>query len=261
MKKSAEAGKLIGSRGIGGDRESLRLIPEDESLIEAVAETNSNAVGVYVGGSAIDMSPWEDDVPAIVFAWYNGMEGGNALARILYGDVNPSGKLPFSIAKDSGDYPFFNPYTMKIEYGYYHGYTLFDKKGIDVAYPFGHGLSYTTFEYDSLKIDAVDLEKQTLKVRANVSNKGSMEGEEVVQLYVGFANSEIDRPVKLLKGFDKIAIQPRGTKTVEFEIELDELAWYDPGSKTWKTEKMVYEMFVGPSSDESKLLKGNFQYE
>lgn len=261
MKKSAEAGKLIGKRGIGGDRVSLSLIPEDESLIEAVAGTNKNTVVVYVGGSAIDMSPWEDDIPAIVFAWYNGMEGGNALARILYGDVSPSGKLPFSIAKNDGDYPFFNPYSMKIEYGYYHGYTLFDKKGIDVAYPFGHGLSYTTFEYDSLKIDAVDLENQTLKVRASVSNTGNRGGEEVVQLYVGFANSEIDRPVKILKGFDKIALQPGGTRTVEFEIELDELAWYDPESKTWKTEKMAYEIYVGPSSDESRLLKGSFEYE
>ena len=261
MKESAEAGKLVGNRGIGGDRESLRLISEDESLIEAVAGTNKNTVLVYVGGSAIDMSPWEEDIPAILFAWYNGMEGGNALARILYGDVSPSGKLPFSIAKNSGDYPFFNPYTLKIKYGYYHGYTLFDKKGIDVAYPFGHGLSYTTFEYDSLKIDAVDPEKHTVKVRANVSNTGHMGGEEIVQLYIGFANSEIDRPVKLLKGFDKIALQPGETKTIELEIELEELAWYDPESKTWKIEKMVYEVYVGPSSDESKLLKGSFEYE
>ncbi len=256
MKKSAEAGKLIGNRGIGGDRESLKLITEDESLIEAVAGTNKNTVVVYVGGSAIDMSSWEDNIPAILFAWYNGMEGGNALARIVYGEVNPSGKLPFSIAKSAEDYPYFNPYAMKIEYGYYHGYTLFDKKGIDVAYPFGHGLSYTEFQYDSLEVDTFDPEKKNLKVRARVSNTGKTAGEEVAQLYVGFANSDIDRPVKLLKGFDKIAIQPGESKTVTFEIDLQELSWYDPESKTWKLEKMQYELFVGPSSDEDKLLEG-----
>jgi len=261
MKQSAEAGKLIGERGIGGDRESLNLLEQDEDLIQAVAGANKNTVVVYVGGSAIDMSPWEDDAPAILFAWYNGMEGGNALAGILYGDVNPSGKLPFSIAKNSGDYPYFNPYSMKIEYGYYHGYTLFDKKGIEVAYPFGHGLSYTTFAYDSLEVGAVDPEKKNLMVRARVTNTGKMAGEEVVQLYLGFANSEIDRPVKLLKGFDKILIQPGESRIVEFDLDLEELAWYDPESKTWKIEKMEYEVFIGPSSDRTKLLKGNFVYE
>jgi len=261
MKKSAEAGKLIGQPGIGGDRESLNLLSKDEELIQAVAGANKNTVVVYVGGSAIDMGSWQDDVPAILFAWYNGMEGGNALARILYGEVNPSGKLPFSIARNAGDYPFFNPYTMTIEYGYYHGYTLFDKKEIEVAYPFGHGLSYTTFEYDSLEIDAVDPEKQSLKVRARVSNTGQMAGEEVVQLYVGFANSEIDRPVKLLKGFDKIAIEPGESRAVEFQIDLEELAWYDPESKSWKIEEMDYAIFVGPSSDEDNLLKSGFSIE
>ncbi len=261
MKKSAEAGKLIGEPGIGGDRESLNLLSKDEELIQAVAGANKNTVVVYVGGSAIDMGPWEDKIPAILFAWYNGMEGGNALARILYGEVNPSGKLPFSIARNAGDYPFFNPYTMKIEYGYYHGYTLFDKKEIEVAYPFGHGLSYTTFEYDSLVVGTIDVDKKTVKVSAQVSNTGKVMGEEVVQLYVGFANSEIDRPVKLLKGFDKIAIEPGESRTVEFQIDLEELAWYDPESKTWKIEEMEYEVFIGPSSDEDSLLKSSFSIE
>ncbi len=261
MKKSAEAGKLIGEPGIGGDRENLNLVAEDENLIGAVAGVNPNTVVVYVGGSAIDMAPWEDKIPAILFAWYNGMEGGNALAHILYGEVNPSGKLPFSIARNAGDYPFFNPYTMKIEYGYYHGYTLFDKKEIEVAYPFGHGLSYTTFDYDSLVVETIDVDKKTVKVRAQVSNTGKVMGEEVVQLYVGFANSEIDRPVKLLKGFDKIAIESGESRTVEFQIDLEELAWYDPESKTWKIEEMEYEVFVGPSSNEDTLLKSTFSIE
>ena len=104
----------------GGDRVNLRLNPEDEKLIDVVSKFNENVVVVYVGGSAIDMSPWEDKVNAILFSWYSGMEGGNSLARVLYGDVNPSGKLPFTIAKNQSDYPYFNPYTDSIKYEYYH---------------------------------------------------------------------------------------------------------------------------------------------
>ena len=166
MEGSAKAGKLVGKKGIGGDRESLRLLPEDEALIQAVAEVNKNVVVVYVGGSAINMNSWEPKVASILFAWYGGMEGGTALANILYGKVNPSGKLPFSIAKNDSDYPYFNPYTLKIDYGYYHGYTLFDKKNIEVAYPFGYGLSYTEYAYDNLKIENSELGKDdTLKAR------------------------------------------------------------------------------------------------
>ena len=141
MLKSAEAKELVGVKGIGGDRINLSLRDEDEILINKVSEVNKNLVVVYVGGSAIDMRKWEGNVPSIIFSWYSGMEGGNALARILYGDVNPSGKLPFTIAESPDDYPYFNPYTDTITYGYYHGYSLFEKYKKGIAYPFGHGLS------------------------------------------------------------------------------------------------------------------------
>ena len=111
MLKSAEAKKLIGAKGVGGDRLSLKLREDDEILIKEISKVNDNIVVVYIGGSAIDMSGWEKNVPSIVFSWYSGMEGGNALAKIIYGDVNPSGKLPFTIARNSNDYPYFNPYT------------------------------------------------------------------------------------------------------------------------------------------------------
>ena len=127
MLKSAEAKKLIGAKGVGGDRLSLKLREDDEILIKEISKVNDNIVVVYIGGSAIDMSGWEKNVPSIVFSWYSGMEGGNALAKIIYGDVNPSGKLPFTIARNSSDYPYFNPYTDTITYGYYHGYSLFEK--------------------------------------------------------------------------------------------------------------------------------------
>ncbi|MEM6723440.1 MAG: glycoside hydrolase family 3 C-terminal domain-containing protein, partial [Bacteroidota bacterium] len=136
MIESADAGQLVGMRGIGGDREQLRLRPEDEALIEAVVEVNDRVTVVFIGGSAINLSVWEDKVAAILYAWYPGMEGGTALANLLFGVVNPSGKLPFSIAQQETDYPPFNPFTHNIDYGYYHGYTLFDKQGTEVAYPF-----------------------------------------------------------------------------------------------------------------------------
>ena len=260
MRESSEAGKLVGEPGIGGDRSSLRLRKEDEELIKAVAGSNERTVVVYIGGSAIDMGPWEQEIPAILFSWYSGMEGGNALANILYGRVNPSGKLPFTIARNEKDYPFFNPYTMKIRYDYYHGYSLFEKQGLEVAYPFGHGLSYTEYRYDSLEVDTSDLESgNRIRVRAKVSNVGAVPGEEIVQVYVGFVNSEIDRPIKLLKGFDKVHLGTGESKIVEIEVDANDLAWYDPKDGEWKIEKMAYEVFVGPSSDPRDLLEGSFE--
>jgi len=259
MEKSAEAGKLLGEKGIGGDRESLRLLPEDEALIEAVSSVNKNVVVVYVGGSAINMNLWEPKVAGILFAWYSGMEGGSALANVLYGKVNPSGKLPFSIARNDSDYPYFNPYTLKIDYGYYHGYTLFDKKNIEVAYPFGYGLSYTNYSYDNLNIENSELTTDdTLKASIEVTNTGEMAGEEIVQLYVGFKNSSVDRPVKLLRGFDKIKLQPGETKVVWFEVKTEDLTWYDPTVKQWKVEEMEYELYVGGSSTEKDLVMDSF---
>ncbi|MCP4883994.1 MAG: glycosyl hydrolase [Flavobacteriales bacterium] len=259
MEGSAKAGKLIGEKGIGGDRENLNLLPEDEALIEAVSSVNKNVVVVYVGGSAVNMNSWEAKVPGILFAWYSGMEGGSALANVLYGKVNPSGKLPFSIARNDVDYPYFNPYTLEIDYGYYHGYTLFDKKNIEVAYPFGYGLSYTTFKYGDLQIVESELNKDgVLRARVNVTNTGDVAGEEIVQLYVGFKNSSIDRPVKLLRGFDKIHLEPGETKTVEMAVAIEDLAWYDPEVNEWKVEEMEYELFVGPSSKIEELMQLEF---
>jgi beta-glucosidase len=259
MRKSAEAGRLIGEKGTGGDREDLSLVEPDRELINALAGTNDNLVVVYVGGSGIDMSDWDDTVPAILFAWYAGMEGGTALARVLYGDVNPSGKLPFAMAKHSKDYPYFTPYTDDITYGYYHGYTLFDKQDTEVAYPFGFGMSYTSYSYDNLQVLTPHLSPDgMLRVQVDVTNTGEVAGEEVVQMYVGFANSAIDRPVKLLRDFDKVALQPGATSTVSLEVPVAELAWYNPEVSQWQTETMSYEVYVGGSSAEKDLLTGVF---
>ncbi len=260
MMRSAKAKKLIGKKGLGGDRTSLKLLPEDEALINAIAPLNNNTVVSYVGGSAIDMSHWEDEVPAIIFAWYAGMEGGNALANILYGNTNPSGKLPFSIAENEEDYPYFNPYTDNITYEYYHGYTLFDKENIPVAYPFGFGLSYTSFDYSNLSIiNAEPTEKDTLQVKVDLKNTGGLAGEAVTQLYIGFKNSKIDRPVKLLRGFIKTYLEPNEEKTIKFTLPVEEISFYEPETRQWKIEKMEYEIFVGSSSKREDLLTGYFK--
>ncbi|WP_136037978.1 glycoside hydrolase family 3 C-terminal domain-containing protein [Candidatus Colwellia aromaticivorans] len=260
--EAARLGKRIGAKSEGGDRESLKLLPEDEALIQALANTNDNLVVVYVGGSGIDMSAWDDKVPAILFSWYSGMEGGNALANILYGEVNPSGKLPFSIAKQASDYPYFTPYTDKITYGYYHGYTLFDKKDIEPAYPFGFGLSYTDYNYSDLEVITPELtDNGTLKVQVTVTNSGKVAGDEIVQLYIGFAKSHVDRPVKLLRDFDRLSLQAGESKVVELEVAAKDMAWYNPEAKAWQVEHMDYEVYVGSSSAKQDLLKSYFSVQ
>ena len=260
MKESAAAGRLIGEKGVGGDREDLSLHTSDVALIEAVASANDKLALVYVGGSAIDMSGWDDQVPAILYAWYAGMEGGNALARVLYGEVNPSGKLPFAVPEDSADYPYFTPYTDNITYGYYHGYTLFDKQGTRVAYPFGFGLSYTHYQYGDLRVltpePSVD---GTLEVQVEVTNSGQAAGNEIAQLYVDFTRSQIDRPVKLLRGFQKVALDPGETRVVTFHVPVSELAWYNPDAGEWQVEAMAYDVLVGGSSAEKDVLRGTFR--
>ncbi len=138
----------------GGDRVPLSLEPRDLGVIRAAAGANPRTVVALVGGSVFTMEEWKGDVPSILMAWYFGMEGGHALARVLFGDVNPSGKMPLTTPMDETQLPFFDEYADSIEYGPYHGYTLVDKMGYEPAFPFGHGLSYTTYAYGNLKVAA-----------------------------------------------------------------------------------------------------------
>ncbi|MFX1364955.1 MAG: beta-glucosidase [Promethearchaeota archaeon] len=250
-----DEGEYIREFGTGGDRDKLSLHDKDIALIKEVAKENNNCVVVLIGGSAITMEEWKDDVPSILVTWYSGVEGGNALAKILFGDINPSGKLPFTIPKDPNDLPFFDKNADEIEYGYYHGYTLFDKKGYEPAFPFGYGLSYTTYHYSNLN---VDVEDDKIIASVDVKNTGKVAGTEVVQLYIGFENSNIDRPIKLLKGFKRIQLLPNELKNVRFEFVIKNLAWYNPESKSWEIEKINYGIFVGSSSKKEDLLSIQF---
>ena len=234
-----------------GDRIDLGLKSKEVELIKSVSNVNQNCIVVLIGGSAIIIEEWKEKVPAILMAWYSGMEGGNALADIILGKVNPSGKLPFSIPTDPSHLPFFDKDADEIEYGYYHGYCLMDKQAIQPAFPFGFGLSYTEFKYENLNVSLSD---DSIIATVDVINIGNMKGEEVIQLYIGFEDSEIDRPRKLLKGFRKVEIKPRETKHVSITVNKNDLSYFNPETKNWEIEKIKYVVFVGPSSNLKSLL-------
>ncbi|MHA2050309.1 MAG: beta-glucosidase [Promethearchaeota archaeon] len=234
------------------DRASLSLKTNEIKLINNISEINSRCIVALVGGSAITMEEWRDNVPAILMAWYSGMEGGNALADIIFGKVNPSGKLPFSIPKDPAHLPYFERDIEEIEYGYFHGYSLLEKEIITPAFPFGFGLSYSEFEYENLKVSTSN---GNIIINVEVTNTSSIPGEEVVQLYVGFKNSKIVRPKKLLKGFKKVKIMPQEIKIVEINVNKQDFAYYNPESKQWEIEDITYEILIGPSSNNTELLK------
>jgi len=238
------------SKGLG-DRPNLGLKEEDIKLIEAVSKVNEKCVVVLIGGSAILMEEWKEKVPSILMAWYSGMEGGNALANILFGKVNPSGKLPITIPKDPAQLPYFKIDVDEIEYGYYHGYTLMEKENIEPAFPFGFGLSYTKYSYKNIRVELTD---KKIIVSVDISNTGTVAGEEIVQLYVGFENSSVDRPIKLLRGFKRVALIPNEKKSVSIEIKKKNLAWYNPDNRVWEIESIKYTIYIGSSSKNEDLL-------
>ena len=250
-----DEGEYIKEFRTGGDRDNLCLHDEDIELIKAVAKENEKCIVVLIGGSAIIMEEWKEQVSAILMAWYSGVEGGNALAKILFGDVNPGGKLPFTIPKDPKHLPFFDKNADEIEYGYYHGYTLFDKEGYEPAFPFGYGLSYTSFNYSNLKVEVTD---DRIIATVDVKNSGKVAGDEIVQLYIGFEQSRIERPVKLLKGFSRVNLEPNEIKPVQIEVLYKNLSWYNPESKSWEIEQITYTLYTGSSSRKEDLLSTQF---
>ncbi len=244
----------------GGDRDSLRLHEEDEILISNISSANKKCIVILEGGSSIITEAWKDKVPAILMAWYPGMEGGTAMGDILFGDFNPCGKVPVVFPKSEDQLPFFDKHAESIEYGYYHGYKLMDKNGVEPAFPFGFGLSYTTYSYKNLRLNKDNMTPDgEIEISIDITNTGDMAGEEIAQLYIGYKNSSIDRPVKDLKGFGKVFLKPSETKTLTIELKATDLAYYDINSKSWVVEKIDYITYVGPSSREDDLLKANFK--
>lgn len=238
---------------VGGDRkESLGLHADEIELLQQVGPVNPNSVTVLIGGNMIMMTEWYDCVNAVLMAYYPGMEGGTALAEIIYGDVNPSGKLPYVVPYKECDLPYVDWEATDQYYEYYHGYTRLEKNGIKPMIPYGFGLSYTTFEITDPKAVVTD---DNLKVTAKVKNTGSVDGDEVVQLYVGFENSAVDRPVKQLRGFKRVSVKAGEEKEVEICTPLEKLKWYNPVYREWQLEKMEYPIYVGSSAADEDLVK------
>ncbi len=240
----------------GGDRDNLALCRHDEEMIDRVVRANPRTVVILIGGSAIVTENWREKVPAILMAWYPGMEGGHAIADILFGKVNPGGRLPCVFPRSEAHLPFFDKKAKSIEYGLYHGYRLMDKRGHEPAFAFGFGLSYTTFEYNNLRLNKEEIGlDEDLRITVNITNTGSMAGEEVAQLYVGYRNSSIDRPVKELKGFHRIRLEPGETREVRFAMSARHLCFYDENNAKWVVEAMSYQIYVGKSSSQADLLE------
>lgn len=237
---------------MGGDRvDSLGLHEDEIQLLKEVGPVNRNSSAVLIGGNMIMMEEWKDSISAILMAYYPGMEGGTAIAEILFGDVNPSGKLPYVIPHKETDLPQVNWDTDSQYYNYYHGYAKLERENIEPAVPYGYGLSYTQFKIEEAAFGA---DNNCVKASCNVTNTGSREGTEVVQMYVGFENSLVDRPVKLLRGFKRITLKEGESQTVEISCPLEELMWYNPEKERFEFEAMEYQLYIGTSSDKKDLL-------
>lgn len=236
----------------GYDRGNMDLPEGSDELIKAVCEANPNTAVVVQSGTPVTMHRWLEGAKAVVQAWYGGNETGNAIADVVFGEVNPSGKLPLSFPVRNEDNPAFLNYKSergRTLYGedVYVGYRFYEKTKKDVAFAFGHGLSYTTFEISGL---AVEDGKEDITVQATVENTGSRHGAEVVQVYVAQKSPSINRPVKELKGFKKVEIKKGEKKSVEIVISKKyATSFWDEDEKSWIMEKDEYDVFVGNGSD------------
>jgi len=239
---------------IGGDRDSLALRPEHAALVSAVAALNARTIVVLEGGSAVEHGAWIDDADALLMAWYPGMEGGNALARILFGDVNPSGRLPVAFPMSGDQLPEFDNVSLGVVYGPLHGYRWLDQQQLAPLYPFGFGLSYTEFSYDLLTLDTTSLSAEdTLTAHVVVTNTGAVAGDEVVQLYVSYDGSAVDRAPLELKAFARVSLEPGETRGVDLKVPARELAYFDVDSGQWVIEPLDYGIHVGPNERDLPL--------
>ncbi|HYA34255.1 MAG TPA: glycoside hydrolase family 3 C-terminal domain-containing protein, partial [Candidatus Binataceae bacterium] len=248
----SQAGQQRPRRAIGGDRDNLGLSAEQVTLIRSVASSNPRTVVVVVSGSAVIMTEWIDAAPAVLQTFYSGMEGGRALAKLLFGDESPSGKLPFTVPVSPADLPPFDKNAESIEYGPYHGYTLMEKTGRTPAFAFGFGLSYSSFRYRALRVRRTH---DGIEAQVSIANIGSVEADEIAQLYVGFPGCAVDRPKKLLRGFERTRLKPGDTRTIRFSVTLDALRYYDPVTREWRLEPETYVVSAGGSSREEDLLR------
>ncbi|HSO96131.1 MAG TPA: glycoside hydrolase family 3 N-terminal domain-containing protein [Acidimicrobiia bacterium] len=242
---AAELTKAIQGRGAtqarGGDRARLTLRPADEELLLAVAAAQPRTVAVLVTGSAVVTEAWRAAVPAIVVAWYSGMEGGRALADILLGHAEPSGRLPCAFPVDERDLPPFDRHAHHVEYGLFHGQQHHDRSGKAPAYPLGWGLGYTTFRYGPAEV-AVHVDH--LDVSLDVTNTGTRPGAEVAQCYAAAPHSAVERPARWLVGFERVPIDPGATRRISIRLPIARLAYWDETRDGLVVEAGRYELAV-----------------
>jgi beta-glucosidase len=242
----------------GLDREHMKLPQSHDALIEAIAKTHSKVVVALSNGSPVEM-PWVDQVQVVLEAYLGGQAGAGAIADILFGEVNPSGKLAetFPIRlEDNPSYHYFpgGPKTVEYRESIYVGYRYYDTVGCEVLFPFGHGLSYTTFEYSELHLDQdMITDDGTLTVMLKVKNTGEVAGKEIIQLYVRDVDSTAFRPEKELKRFSKVSLDPGEITEVQFKLDKRTFAYYSTGLSSWHVETGVFEILVGASSRDIRL--------
>jgi beta-glucosidase len=243
------------SESEGSDR-SFQLPPGQDELITELLGANSKTIVVVTAGGNVDMSAWGDKVPALLHSWYAGQEGGTALPKVLFGDVNPSGHLPVTFERRWEDNPVHDSYypdqgTNKVTYreGVFVGYRGYEKNHIKPLFPFGHGLSFTTFKY-------ANLQATPAAVSFDITNTGQRYGAAVAQLYIGDTHATVPRPAKELKGFTKVNLKPGETLHLSLPLDDRSFSYYDVNAKQWRASAGTYDVMVGNSSEDIQL-KGN----
>ena len=235
-----------------GDRTRIEMPEIQQNAIKAMIDTGTPVILVLMAGSSIALNGLEKELEAILMAWYPGQRGGNAIASVLFGDYNPGGKLPVTFYSSTSELPDFKDYNMSsgngFTYRYYKGKTL---------YPFGHGLSYTKFKYSKLKVNKIRLtEKEKFKISFTIKNIGNYNGDEVVQVYIKDLNSEFQMPIKQLRSFERISLNKKDEKIIEFEfIPIKDLRYYNSTKQKYMVEKGSFEIQVGSSSEDIRLKK------
>jgi len=225
-----------------------------------VTAANPRTIVILMSCGSVDWTGWLDKTPALIDAWFPGDQGGRAVAEMLFGDVSPSGKLPATFEKKWEDSPFSRYYDHVVANraiygdGIFMGYRGFDQNGIEPLFPFGFGLSYTTFNYDHLRIDqSGDSQKPSVTVHFDVKNTGKVAGAEIAQIYVGDPHASVPRPPKELKGFARIQLAPGETKSIAVALDRDAFSFFDIKGKSWKLEPGEFTILVGASSRDIRL--------
>jgi len=264
IEAAKKADVVIMAVGFSGSTESegfdrtFEMPYKQSELINKIAEVNKNIIVVLNSGGNVEMDSWINNAKGLLMAWYPGQEGNIAAAEILFGNLNPSGKLPASFEYRIEENPTYNSYfdddkDLKVNYseGLFVGYRYWDKSESKPRFPFGYGLSYTNYDYSNLTSDkATYTIGETVKLKLNVKNIGSYDGAEIVQLYVSDKTCSLPRPIKELKAFDKVSLKVSEGKTVEFEIGKDAFSFYNPRTHTWEIEPGEFEILIGSSSED-----------